>query len=363
MSKNPRPTTAQIRDAARASAKRFNDNAVGLPNPTQKPAFDRHKPIPSDQKARAFGMEPTSPKRLFDLPRGDSGAGQPLYRRVHVFYSMGGPDRVAAENYDNPLAVITNRSSTKTPRYFHVSVYGFGIRRPFRGVNLLPLTVAAAQTEQFEQIYLDDAAQTPVTPRFVPSVCTCQARIMVHDESGQRFYDVDVIGNRSMNVYAWGVTVFLLVKGDGYEVDEQNADSIRELTGPQDVGYEDDVVGARVLPVFSNITDNIQQRTISITIDPAVDPGVRRIIPIPPGAITVQVFSNNPLPGAVPWSLSFWTGRANSAGAARPDLGTIDWEPGQEKTAIYRIPNASAIAISATGGPATGFSFVFEVEP
>jgi len=130
-----------------------------------------------------------------------------------------------------------------------------------------------------------------------------------------------------------------------------------------DVAYEDDVVGARVLPVFSNITDNIQQRTISITIDPAVDPGVRRIIPIPPGAITVQVFSNNPLPGAVPWSLSFWTGRANSAGAARPDLGTIDWEPGQEKTAIYRIPNASAIAISATGGPATGFSFVFEVEP
>jgi len=349
-----------IRDMERAAAKRFNDNSVSLPNPNASPAFDSHKPIPSDQKARAFGMEPVSPKRLFDLPRGDAGAGQSVYRRTHIFYSMGGPGRSASQNYEKPLEIITNRSSTKTPRYFHVSVYGFGVRRPRRAIDELPLTIAQAQDRQFEQIYLNNGAQTPLSPRFIPSVCTCQARIMIHDESGQRFVDVDVIGNRSMNVYAWGVTVFLLVKGDGYEVDSQNEDSIRTLDGPQDLGYEDDVVGCRVLPIFSNLTENIQNRTISITIDPAVSPNIQRVIPIPPGARNVQIFSNEPDPGGVPWELQFWTGRA---GIGRPDLGDIDWIPGQSKTPVVQIPNASAIAITPRGpAPATGFSLVFEVE-
>ncbi|MHC4433708.1 MAG: hypothetical protein ACYTBS_17855 [Planctomycetota bacterium] len=353
--------TGDIRDMERATAKRFNENGVYLPNPTADPSFDRHKPIPSDQKARAFGMEPVSPKRLFDLPRGDSGAGQSVFRRSHVFYSMGGPGRAASQNYDSALAIITNRSSTQTARYFHVSVYGFGVRRPFRGQPQLPLTVAELQDRQFEQIYLDDGPQTPLSPRFIPSVCTCQARIMVHDESGQRFYDVDVIGNRSMNVYAWGVSVFLMVKGDGYEVDEQNQDSIRPIDGPDDIGVEDDLVGARVLPVFSNITDNVQNRTITITIDPDDSPFIRRIIPIPPGSRKVQIFSNEPLP-ETSWEVEFWTGRATIG--TRPDLGTINWIPGQSKTDLLEIPNASAIAIRAVAPAAvTGFNLVFEVEP
>lgn len=351
--------TGDIRDMQRAEAQRFNRNGVSLPNPTSSPSFDKHKPISSDQKARALGMEPNSPKRLFDLPRGDAGAGQSVYRRIHAFFGQG-ILQTARTNYTKALAIITNKSSTQSARYFHVSIYGFGVRRRGNGlVPFNPLSISEAQDRQFEQIYLDDAAQTPVTPRFVPSVVTAQARIMVHDESGQRFYDVDVIGNRSLNVYAWGVSVFLLVKPDGYEVDAQNPDGNLEIIS--DVGVEDDIVGARVLPVFSNITENQQNRTITITIDPA-DSLAARIIPIPPGSKRVQIFSNEPDPGAVPWVLQFWTGRA--ALGTRPDLGVIDWQIGQAKTAMVEIPNASAISILPNGAaPATGFSLVFEVEP
>jgi hypothetical protein len=60
--------------------------------------------------------------------------------------------------------------------------------------------------------------------------------------------------------------------------------------------------------------------------------------------------------------VEFWTGRA--ALGTRPDLGFIDWQAGQAKTAVVEIPNASAIAIRPRAlAPATGFSLVFEVEP
>ena len=351
--------TGDIRDLQRASVQRFNRNGVSLPNPNGPPPFDRKESISSTQKALAFGMEPNSPKRLFDLPPGDAGTGQSVYRRIHAFFGQG-ILQPARTNYTKALAIITNKSSTQTSRYFHVSIFGFGVRRRGNGIIPFdPLSISEAQDRQFEQIYVDDVAQTPVTPRFIPSVLTAQARVMVHDESGQRFYDVDVIGSRSFSVYAWGVSVFLLVKPDGYEVDAQNPGANEQIVS--DVCVEDDIVGARVLPVFSNITDNHQNRTITITIDPA-DTQARRIIPIPPGAITVQVFSNEPDPGAVPWSLEFWTGRA--ATGTRPDLGFIDWQIGQAKTAVVSIPNASAIAIRPGAlAPATGFSLVFEVEP
>lgn len=351
----------EIRKEERASVKQFNENKVHLPNPSSEPGFDRHRPITSNRKAENFGMEPVSPKKLWDLPPGDAGAGQSVYRRVQVFYPMGGPSRVSELNYEKAIAVITNRSSANIARYFHVSIYGFGVRVPADGQPQFPETIAELQDRQFEAIYIDSAAQTAITPRFVPSVCSCQARIMVHDESGQRFYDVDVIGSRSMNVYAWGVTVFLMVKGDGYEVDAQNPDLNYSFI--DDNGVENDVVGARVLPIFSDVTLNLQQRTITVSVDLSTEPNLRRIVPIPPGAKTVQIFSNEPDPESVPWLLEFWTGRASGL---RPDLGIIDWEPGQSKTSIYEIPNASAIAIRSTAVPApqtTGFSLVFEVEP
>jgi len=348
-----------IRDMQRDEARPFNRNGVWLPNPTAEPSFDRHAPIPSDQKARALGMEPTSPKRLFDLPKGDAGAGQSVYRRIQAFYPMGELLRAGVLNYTKALAIATNRSTTQTPRYFHVSIYGFGVRRPGRdGEFFTPLTIAQAQDRQFEAIYLDGAVQTDLTPRFIPSVAVAQARVMIQDESGQRFFDVDVIGNRSFTVYAFGVSVFLLVKPPGYEVDSQNPDSLIPIDAGG-LGVEDDVVGARIVPVFTNKTENVQNRTISITID---DRG-RYVVPIPPGARTVQVFSNEPDPAALPWRLDFWYGRADVG--SRADLGAIDWEGTQSKTAVIAIPNASSISIQSDLVPAvpTGFTLIFEVEP
>lgn len=344
-----------IRDQDRAEQEVYNENGVYLPNPSASPSFDRHSPISSERKALAFGMEAVSPKRLFELPKGDAGAGQSVYRRLHVFYSTG------SLNYTKPIAAITNRASTQSPRYFLVSVYGFGVRRPTpgAGIGLEPLSIAEAQDRQLEAIYVNTVGFPEVTRRFLPSVCTCQARIMVHDESGQRFFDVDVIGSRSMAVYGWGVTVFLLTREDGYEVDSQNKDSIREL-GETAFAVEDDVVGARVLPIFSNKSQNNSNRTLSVFIDPSVNrDGL--IIPIPPGSKTVQIFSNEPTPGAG-WVSEFWFGRS---GAIRPTLGIIDFETGQSKTAIIEIPNAPSIIIEPRNAavPPAGFSLVFEVEP
>lgn len=362
--------TGDLRDLERRDVRRFNNNGVYLPNPQASPSFDRHAPIPSEQKALNFGMEPTEPKRLFELPQGDAGAGQTVYRTIHAFFSLAQPGdngRVGASNFTKALPIITMRSVNQKPKYWHVSVYGIGVRRPDNNTPLAPLTVQQIRDQQFEQFFVETAPGvfTPLSPRFIPSVGTAQLRVMVHDESGQRFFDADVIGNRSFTIYGWGATVFLLVKQDGYEVNAQNPASNTPLTG-NDAGVEDDLIGGRVVGLFTNRTESIQNRTISITIDPA-DFGAQslpRIVPIPPGARRVQIFSTLPAPASL-WQLDFWYGRALSGG--RPDVGRIDWNAGgQSRTSMVEIPNAPSIAITPTNPgitPITSFILVFEVEP
>lgn len=359
--------TGDIRDAARREAKPLNDNSVSLPNPSAVPVYDRHKPIPSAQKALAFGMEPTAPKRLYELPRGDAGAGQTVYRKIHAFYSLTQPGdtRVGASNYTKALPIITMRSANQKPRYWHVSVYGVGVRRPATGAPLAPLSGEAIKSLQFEQYFVETAPGvfTPLSTRFVPSVPTAQLRVMVHDESGQRFFDADMIGNRSFSLYGFGATVFLLVKQDGYEADFQNPSMNTPLIG-NDSGVEDDLIGGRVVGLRTNRTESIQNRTLTIRIDPAAFGGLPlpRIIPIPPGAINVQVFTNTPDPNA-DYELDFWYGRALATGL--PEVGRIEFNGASSRTAIIKIPNAPSIAITPTNPAAgiTNFSFVFEVEP
>ena len=117
----------------REAAQPFNQNAVYLPNPTAEAPIDRHAPTPPDRKTQAAGMRPGSPQRLFELNKGDAGAGQSVYRRIHVFYPMGAAGSTSGAlslNYSKTLEIATNRSTTKTPRDFHVSIYGFGVRTP-----------------------------------------------------------------------------------------------------------------------------------------------------------------------------------------------------------------------------------------
>ena len=360
--------TGDLRDIERKSVQRFNDNGVYLPNPQAAPTYDRHAPIPSTQKALAFGMEPTEPKRLFELPQGDAGAGQTAYRNIHGFFSLSqNSNRVGDSNFTKALPIITMRSANQKPKYWHVSVYGVGVRRPAEGgAPINPLTTTQIRDLQFEQYFVETAPGvfTPLSRRFVPSVGTAQVRVLVHDESGGRYFDADIIGNRSFSLYGWGATVFLLVKGDGYEVDAQNPDANTPLTG-NDTGVEDDLIGGRVVGIFTNRTESIQNRTLSITIDPSSfgAAALPRIIPIPPGAKRVQIFAASAIVTA-DWQLDFWYGRA--LGGARPDVGRIDFNAGQSRTAIVDIPNAPSIAITPTNPavtPITSFSLVFEVEP
>lgn len=359
-----RLSTGDLRSLERGEAKHLNDNSVHLRNPQVQPLLDRREPVLSGQKALAFGMEPTSPKRLIDLPHGDAGAGQTAYRKIHAFYSLDQPDtagRVGGSNFTKALPIATMRSSNNKSMYFHVSVYGIGIRRTGGFVLQNPLTDAEIRDLQFEQYFVEAPAGTfvPLSPRFVPSINASQVRVMVHDESGQRFFDADVLGNRSFSLYGWGATVFLLVKQNGYEVDAKNPNTNTPLTG--NCGVEDDLVGGRIVGIFTNRTESIQNRTLSIRIDPTQFPGQPRIIPVPPGSRTVQVFANSPV--VAPWILDFWYGR--SAAASRADVGAIDWNLGQSRTSIIDIPNAPSISIRPTveAVAVTSFSFVFEVEP
>lgn len=359
--------TGDLRDLERRAVRQLNDNGVYLPNPVAEPSYDRHAPIPSGQKALAFGMEPTAPKRLFDLPKGDAGAGQTAYRKIHAFFSLSPPGslRVGASNFTRALPIITMRSVNQKPKYWHVSIYGIGVRRPFDGTPLDPLTDSEIRNQQFEQYFVETAPGVfvPLSPRFVPSVGTAQVRVMVHDESGQRFFDADIIGNRSFSLYGWGATVFLLVKPGGYEVDAENPGANTPLTG-NDTGVEDDLIGGRVVGIFTNRTESFQNRSLSITIDPPAFGALPRIIPIPPGARSVQIFSTAAGPLSALWRLDFWYGRALSG--SRPDVGRIDWDGAQSRTQIVEIPNAPSIAITPLNPgitPITSFSLVFEVEP
>lgn len=360
-----RPSIGDLRKFERHEAKPFNDNRVSLPNPQVNAPFDRHAPIPRDHKKTAFGLGP-DPERLGNLIAGDAGAGDTFYRKIHAFFSLDqdGISRVGASNFTKALPIATVRGASNKPMDWHISVYGIGVRRVSEGAPLSPLTDSEIRDLQFEQYFVEFPAGVfvPLSPRFVPSVNTSQVRVMFHDESGQRFFDADVIGTRSFSVYGWGASVFLLVKENGYEVNAQNPSSNPPLAS--ECGVEDDLVGGRIVGVFNNRTESFQNRTLSITIDPAEFPGQPRIIPIPPGARSVQIFSTAPAPLEASWRLRFWYGRASSA--TRADVGVIDWNVGQSRTSIVNIPNAPSIAIEPNAAPVppiASFSLVFEVEP
>lgn len=186
---------------------------------------------------------------------------------------------------------------------------------------------------------------------------------MVEDESGGRTYDVDALGTRSMNLFGFAVTVFVLIKEDGYEVDRQQIEAdpaSTTLLGPGLV--EQAIVGARIIPIRSNETKNTNNRTVGVD-----HPGgaTSRIINIPPGALRVQLFDADPAP-VPPAGYSFSFRIANPLapvdGGAATSVGTIEFEPGESRTIIYDIPNANIIRIdSGAGSPPRIFNAVFEV--
>jgi len=356
-----RPSIGQIRNAQRAEVSRFNDPRVTLPNPTAQAPFDRTEPQAYESKVQALGLAPNVPKHFWQLLKGDSGAGSSIFRRVSLFQLLAPPgERVASTPFIKPIQIATMRSTDQRPRYFHVSLFSVG--RIFEaGFPITP-----APNDQITQ-FAPGIPQSVVpavgnVARGVPLVSATKFRIMIADESGQRFFDVDVVGTRSINVYAFGVTVFALIKDEGYEIDRQSDDN------PAFDGMVDQsIIGARIIPIRSNQTQNPNNRTVTISHPGGIVQSVA-LVPIPPGARTAQIRCLDGPAAFDAYTVSFIDADPLSAGTsgALGGEGIINRETvkATSSSTIYRIPNSNLISfVNVMGAPPTLWSVVFEETP
>lgn len=353
---SPRPTIGQIRNAQRADASRFNSSRVSLPNPSPAP-FDRSRPQPYESKVQALGLAPNLPKHYWELEKGDSGAGSSVFRRVSLFQQLAEPGaRVASTPYSKAIQIATMKSSDQRPRYFQASLFSTGRVVETNGpIGPIPDDEILRFSPGIPQSFVPLAGFG--VARGVPLISTTKFRIMVHDESGQRFFDVDVLGTKSLNLYGWGVTVFALIKEEGYEIDRQVAVQ-QQFDGMLDQA----IVGARIVPIRSNFTQNVNQRTVTVSIP--VDTLVS-IVPIPPGAKTVQVFCAD---GATRFGeFTVFLGNIDPINSGisgvTAQLGTIEREPGKSNSAIYRIPDSNSILFARIAPNPAVFTLVFEATP
>ena len=352
-----RPTIGQIRNAQRAALSRFNNPNVVLPNPMTDASFDRTRPQLYETKVRALGLAPNVPQHFWQLEKGDSGAGSSVYRRVSLFQQLGLPlSRIAATPYSKAIQVATMKSRDQRPRYFQISLFSVGrVLETDVPIGPIPddeiLRFAPGIPQSFVPLAGFEVA------RGVPLISTTKFRIMVHDESGQRFFDVDVLGTRSLNLYGWGVTVFALIKEEGYEIDRQVEGQVQF-----DGMIDQSIVGARILPIRSNFTQNVNQRTVSVQ---ATADNTITIVPIPPGAKTVQVFCPDGAARFLEYGVLFGDIDPINSGVSgvTATLGVIDPEPGKGSSAVYRIPDSNAIFLVRLTPNAGVFTFVFEETP
>jgi len=362
---NGRPNISQVRDLERETVQHLQDPRVYLPNPNRQAPMDRMRSLDRVAKDEALGFQ-TQPDRIIDLPPGDAGAGQSVYRRTHIFARLNAstsPDAPVAGNpFDKAIGMATYRSSDCRPRFWHISFFGIGVQRVANANPLLPLTNNEILSQQLDPI----TNNIVPTGRFVPAVSQMKGRIMAFDESGQRFYDVDVLGNRSLDIYAWGVTAFILAPGNFYEgFPEQAAYEVNTQNGGQPTPQtafeglvEDSIIGVRIVPIVINSTQNTENRTLTTVTS---GPGETRI-PIPPGTIKVQAFCQEGAAIAATYTLRFDAGDDGTF-LGRSDLGILDFIPGTARTDIVLVPNAAQIIIDPPQDPGVvGWSFVFEVE-
>jgi hypothetical protein len=366
---NGRPNISQVRDLERAMQQPFNDPRVMLPNPSAGAPFDRTEPLGRNAKNEAFGFQ-TQPDRIIDLPPGDAGAGKSVYRRTHIFARLNAstaPDAPVAGNpFDKAIGMATYRSSDCRPRFWHISFFGIGVQRVANNVPLDPLSNNEILSEQLDPVTNNIAP----TGRFVPAISQMKGRIMAFDESGQRFYDVDVLGNRSLDIYAWGVTAFILVPGNNYEgVPEQSGYEVNTQNGgiavPQtqlEGLVEDSLIGVRIVPIVINSTQNTENRTITVVTPGGAGVVAPTRVPIPPGTLRVQVLCHDGAAVAALYTLQFDAGDDGTF-LGRSDLGLLEFNPGQARTDLMLVPNAAQIIITPPNDPGiVGWSFIFVVE-
>ena len=294
-----------------------------LPNPNPAP-FDRKQPHSWQDRQRGLGFS-VRPFNINELAPGDAGADLSQFRRGQFFIQLAGAGFNAVDLIWNiPIAMSTARSSDTRPRFFHVSFFNNGvIREPAGPVG--PLDESQIQTASGQ----------------APDIGMVRGRVQIQDESGGRFFDVDVLGTRSFSLYAFAVTTFILLPSTpdgivrGSEVNRQAPE--QPSLGPGIV--EDSFASGRVVPIFQNAT----QITDNITRTATVPANTTNFIPIPPGTTRVQLstsFSSTVLPPDLILAFS-----ATPTVTAASALGRIFVIPGTTQTESVEVPNARFIVI------------------
>src|SRR5690606_33247184 len=135
------------------------------------------------------------------------------------------------------------------------------------------------------------------------------------------FYDVDILGNRSFDFYAWGVTAFVLGPSTMYEVNRGTGGNL-PLTPLRGL-VEDSIIGVRIVPIVINSTQNTENRTITVVTNNIANTRV----PIPPGTRKLQVICHEPAAVAATYTINFDAGN-DGLFVGNSNLGFIDINAG-----------------------------------
>lgn len=294
-----------------------------LDNPVREPDIDRKRMV--RPRAKSFGFR-ERPKNFNDLDVGEAGAGVSQFRRAQ-FYSriLGvGAEVADAFDYNIPIGIATARAADTRPRFWHVSFFANSIVQ------------AAADGPVSESDIL--------RANFSNSVL--KGRVEVYDESGGRFYDVNIHGTESFSFYGWGVTTYILLPSlngvtQGFEVDSTNLAATPVFP---DGTAENTLATGRIIPTFQNVSITTDQVTATVTVPGGGGSG---FITIPPGARGVRIRANFGVAAVSPaYEINFAVVPATGRPAA---LGAISLLPGRLETALIDVPNATFIAFASTG--------------
>lgn len=283
-------------------------------------------------------MQPQEPygEALIDRPLGDAGAGLPQFRTTQFFWQVHSSALGAPPNpLLNPVVLASARSYDRRIRFWHVAFCGRDTIRDVGPVETTPL--------QFPDL-VPGLRNGPIQSTAI------KARLEIQDECGRRFEDIDVLGNRMLEIYAWAVKVYALIPTDGYEVSQVAPENNEALNGV----VADSIFGAQISPIAVNGTQVPDKLTRIVNITGASTV----LVATPPGACTVQIHSASAV--VPPIGIQFDTG-APVGSTAASSLGAITIPAGETATGQLFIPNALFIRFSSVGAAGT-FTVVYTIE-
>jgi len=430
----PRPgqSVGEYRDEQRQAIVDWTQPGCDLPvNPDVGPqAFQKTRPQPKRLKNEALGFR-EEPYSLFEANRGDAWNGNTQFRRSQFFSitaqasglspnpvdaSEQTAGQVTTRRQFKPVSLATQTSSDQRPRYWLVTAYNTRVVRTTQQSELSELAdyqlTPLSEQDILNSNLLPEASVVTNYPGGFPPVPQADAnpeyeavaynrfRIQYQDESGGRTQEIDVIGTRSVVVYAFTVTVFAMVPedADAYEVVKpSNAVSsdpnvIRRINPPlprepQPIApatvnqfvFEDTLLAARVVPtslenyqpIRNQVTLTAEVTSGFLDIPPDIDNiGFYTVVPIPPGSLTLRVYAKSVAnPDAIN-GFRFFFDTARGFGAQLDALATVTnqftpLDPVTFESYLIRVPNATDVLIAPSIGQASPgetfvFTFVFE---